>query len=122
MTQPRSGNLLYDEPPLVISPTLARLIGLSEAIVLQQLHYWLVTAQRTTIGTSHEGRLWVYNTYETWQEQFPFWSIPTIKRTMLDLEKRGLVLTAVLNKAKMDRTKWYTIDYEALDGLLSSAR
>lgn len=34
-------SILYDEKPLVISPKLARTIGLNEAIIVQQIHYWL---------------------------------------------------------------------------------
>jgi hypothetical protein len=112
-----ASNLLFDEPPLVISPTLAAVVGLSEAIILQQLHYWLRQA-----GKERDGRLWIYNTYDTWQEQFPFWSVPTIKRTILDLQRRGLILTDAFNKARMDRTKWYSLDYDALDRTLSSTR
>lgn len=33
--------LLINEPPLQVLPTLAKTIGLNEAIVLQQVHYWL---------------------------------------------------------------------------------
>lgn len=32
--------LLINEPPLIVLPNLAILIGLNEAIVLQQVHYW----------------------------------------------------------------------------------
>ncbi|EFO2518259.1 hypothetical protein B6Q94_26680, partial [Escherichia coli] len=34
-------SLLFAERPLVINTQLAMKIGLNEAIVLQQLHYWL---------------------------------------------------------------------------------
>lgn len=34
-------NLLLDEPPLQVMPTLATKVGLNESIVLQQIHYWL---------------------------------------------------------------------------------
>jgi hypothetical protein len=120
----RRGSLLFDDPPIAISPTLAKAIGLSEAIILQQIHYWLVRVEESggSFGRWHEERFWIYNTYETWQEQFPFWSVPTIKRTMKSLEEMGLILTATLNRAKMDRTKWYTIDYNAVEQLKSSLR
>jgi hypothetical protein len=119
----RRGVLLYDEPSISVAPTLAKAIGLPEAIVLQQIHYWLVRAEEVgTFGRWHDERLWIYNTYETWQEQFPFWSVPTIKRTMKSLEEMGLILTATLNRARMDRTKWYTIDYDAVEQLKSSLR
>lgn len=124
MTQRPRGNLLYDEPPLVISPSLAAIIGLSEAIVLQQLHYWLVQASqpKASFGRMFEGNLYVYNTYPQWQEQFPFWSVPTIKRTILSLEQRELILSATLNRAGMDRTKWYSINYAKLDEIVASTR
>lgn len=38
-------NLLLDEHPLLVMPMLATLIGLNEAIVLQQVHYWLKTKE-----------------------------------------------------------------------------
>ena len=34
-------NLLINESPLQVLPTLATYIGLNEAIFLQQVHYWL---------------------------------------------------------------------------------
>jgi hypothetical protein len=105
----RRGSLLFDDPPIAISPTLAKAIGLSEAIILQQIHYWLVRVEESggSFGRWHEERFWIYN---------------TIKRTMKSLEEMGLILTATLNRAKMDRTKWYTIDYNAVEQLKSSLR
>ena len=104
------GKLLLDEPPIVVLPSLAKLVGLNESIILQQLHYWL---QRSS--HARDGRLWIYNTYAAWREQLPFWSEITIKRTVLKLEKQGLILSENFNKAPMDKTKWYSIDYDALD-------
>jgi len=103
-------NVLLDEYPLLISPSLATAIGLNESIILQQLHYWLRKSQKI-----FEGRRWVYNTYKDWQKQFPFWSVNTIKRTITRLEKEHLVIAGNFNKLKMDRTKWYTINYDILN-------
>ena len=36
-----TSKLLVDEPPLIVLPSLAVAIGLAEAILLQQIHYWL---------------------------------------------------------------------------------
>ena len=102
--------LLIDEPPLQVLPSLATAIGLNKAIVLQQLHYWLQTSSHQI-----EGKKWIYNTYEEWRKQFPFWSEKTIKRTFRELEKDGLIVTTTkFNKSKFDKTKWYTINYEKL--------
>ncbi|TCK03277.1 UNVERIFIED_ORG: replication initiation and membrane attachment protein [Anoxybacillus amylolyticus] len=106
--------LLLDEKPLVILPSLAKEIGLNEAIVLQQLHYWLQES-----NNERDGHRWVYNTYEDWQKQFPFWSIRTIRRTIKNLENKGIVISDYLNSMKIDKTKWYRIDYERLEEIVS---
>jgi uncharacterized phage protein (TIGR02220 family) len=71
--------------------------------------YWLTISKHKI-----EGKKWVFNTYEDWQEQFPFWWISTIRRTFYSLEKIGVVLSDNWNTLKLDKTKWYTIDYEQL--------
>lgn len=104
--------LLIEEQPLIVIKSLALKIGLHEAIVLQQVHYWLTKKTHMI-----DGRSWVYNTYKEWQEQIPFWSESTIKRTFKTLEELGLIITGNYNTYKMDQTKWYTIDYEKLRDL-----
>lgn len=102
-------SLLYKRQPLVISPLLAARIGLNEAVVLQQICYWL---EETTAGVEHEGRKWVYNTIEEWNKQFPFWAHDTVKRTLTSLKKSGLLSVKQLNKAQHDRTNFYAINYD----------
>ncbi|WP_056997854.1 hypothetical protein [Fructilactobacillus fructivorans] len=75
-------SLLINEPPLMVIPSLAKKIGLNEAMVIQQLHYWLLKSNKV-----HENRKWIYNTYNDWQKQFSFWSVRTIKRTISNLKK-----------------------------------
>jgi hypothetical protein len=120
MARQRDGEtskLLIAEPPLLVLPSLATLVGLNEAIFLQQLHYWLLQS-----GKDRDGRKWVYNTYEEWHEQLPFWSVRTIRRIVGGLEEQGLVLsTTAYNAQKVDQTKWYSLDYRALDRLTDRA-
>ena len=104
-----SSRLLIDEPPLQVLPSLAVAHGLNEAIILQQIHYWL----RSKSGTIDEtGRRWIFNGYADWQEQFPFWSEDTIYRTIRNLERSGILLS---RQEGTDRRKWYTIDYSKTD-------
>ncbi len=113
-----NSRLLIAEPPLLVLPSLAKAVGLNEAIFLQQLHYWT----QGKSGKARDGRLWVYNTYEEWAEQLPFWSIRTIRRIVGELEQRGLVVsTSNYNSQKMDRTKWYSLNYAKLELLTESA-
>lgn len=103
-------SLLMTSQPIVINRDLACRIGLNEAIVLQQLHYWL---NETNSGTEHGGIRWVYNTTEQWLEQFPFWSESTLKRTFASLKSLGVLRREQLNKSKRDMTNFYTINYES---------
>ena len=106
-------NLLLDDRPLVIQPKLAELLGdLDEAVILQQIHYWL--EKRLNIK---DGYSWVYNSMVEWNKQFPWLSLKTLKRKFKSLEDKGLLITGNYNKAKFDRTKWYRIDYDAFSNL-----
>lgn len=109
-------SLLLDEYPLLIMPNLATKIGLNESIVLQQIHYWNEMNKKVN-NNYKDGYYWTYNSYEKWNEQFPFWSISTIKRTIKKLEEYKLIVSANYNKLKIDRTKWYRIDYEILESV-----
>ena len=113
----RSSRLLLDEKPLIVLPHLAIKIGLSESIILQQLHYWLTENPHWL-----DNRPWVYNTYDDWQKQFPFWSVSGVRKFIARLEERGLILSSEgYNVDKRDRTKWYTIDYDALDAIADAS-
>lgn len=113
--------LLLDSQPLQVIPELACLIGLNEAIILQQIHYWVLANSREGRNFK-EGCFWTFNSISNWQKQFPFWSLDTIRRTFASLERKNLLITANFNKMKIDRTKWYRIDYATLYGLLEQDR
>lgn len=101
-------SLLLKVKPLVVSPELASRIGLNEAIVLQQICYWL---EDTTSGVEYDGKRWVYNTIDEWTNQFPFWSSDTVKRALTSLKKRDLIFVEQLKKTQHDRTNYYAINH-----------
>jgi hypothetical protein len=104
--------LLINEAPLQVLPALAVAIGLNEAIVLQQLHYWLETSKHT-----HEGQKWSCSTLNDWGEQFPFWSKSTIERILATLRNQGLIASKQLSQDPLNRTNYHTINYQAQEGL-----
>lgn len=112
-----SSRLLIDEPPIVLQPSLAVLLGVNEALFIQQLHYWIQYSKNI-----RNGRKWVYNSYESWQEKLPFISVTTIKRIISSLKKKGILLSDCFNKNGFDRTSWYTLDYEKLNALLQERK
>lgn len=103
-------SLLFNkEDILLVNRRLAALIGLNEAIVLQQIHYWL---KKKSGGIEHQGLRWVFNTLDRWHEQFPFWSADTVKRALAALKAKGLIRVEKLAEVGRDRTNYYTIDYK----------
>lgn len=106
--------LLIDDYPIQVLPKLAEKVGLNEAIILQQIHYWLNSSKH-----NYDGKRWIYNSYPNWAKQFPFWSERTIKRAFGSLEKQDLLYVGNYNRAGFDRTKWYSINYENLNNLVA---
>ena len=105
--------LLINEPPLMVLPSLAVKIGLNEAIFVQQLHYLLQMSQN-----HKDGKSWVYNTLEEWSDIFPFLSLATLRRVIKSLENSKILATSTtMNRYKVDRTKWYSLDYDVLNAI-----
>lgn len=111
--------LLYDEPPIAISPTLSRVFGLQAAVFLQQLHYWLAQKASTPDRYQHHfinGQYWVYWTYEQMQQNVPLGkSCEPHKRVIKELAGLGVILVEKLNAKAWDRTNYYSINYKCLD-------
>ena len=68
---------------MVVLPSLAEKIGLNQAIIIQQFHYWLVSSKHLI-----EGKKWIYNSYKEWELKFKFWSGKTSERTIRSLEDK----------------------------------
>ena len=116
MSTPRQSSLLIDESPLQVIPSLAKAIGLNEAIMIQQIHYW----QRIS---PHEqlGRRWVAMSAPDLVDKFPFWSEKTIKRTVSSLKEKGLLIITKKSSTSWERANWYAVDYEAMNSLGSAS-
>ena len=109
--------LLTHESPLQLLPSLAVKCGLNEAIVLQHLHERSDPDHNVDTG---QGQHWIEITYEEFQEQFPFWSVRAIKRTICSLERQNLIVSRKMKESRFVRGKWYSINDEALDHLLKT--
>jgi len=106
---------------LTLSPQLAAQIGLNEAIVLQQVYYWIQHYKgKNSESHFHDGRCWVYNTAGGWRkDNFPFWSESTIRRAFSVLCEMGLIIKGRYNSHTYDRTLWYSIDEIELANLIT---
>lgn len=108
---------LFDEQLIIANKTLARALGLNEALVLQQINYWIEINKKPG-KNYHDGKYWTYNSIRAWQEKdFDYMSVDTVKRTFAKLEKAGDLFIGNYNKNPRDKTKWYTINDEKLEEL-----
>lgn len=92
--------------------------GLNKAIFLNQLNYWIELNEQSGINFE-DGYYWSYSSYPKMIERdFPYWSVDTLKRAVTSLEKYGIVISANYNSMKMDKKKWYRIDYKRLQEVI----
>lgn len=108
---------LLDERPLVFLPGLGRAFGITPALLLQQLHYYL----RLDGGIDDaEGIHWTWQKIEGLRECLgDAIDESTIRRALGQLEGTGVLVSAWMAEIdptwdRRDRTKAYRIDYDVL--------
>lgn len=98
-----------------IIPELAVEIGLNESIMLMQISFWINGSNNI-----REGVYWTYHSIrEMHKNYFPYWSIATIHRTIVNLKDQGYILTGEFNKRKNDHTQWFALEPDKLSTLKS---
>lgn len=114
MTTQSTPMIMHDKP-LMVYKELAVMLGINQALILQQLRYLMDSQEEVENEYVFiDGRWWVYHSYAQWKtKHFPWLSDGTIKNAFLKMEQDGYVLTMQSVKHKSDRRKWYTIDFEA---------
>lgn len=110
-----SSKLLINESPLQVLPTLAKLLGLDRAVIIQQIHYWLEKSDNV-----RDGYRWIYNSYTAWSEQFTWLSSTAIGKHVRLLEKDGWLIPGRFNGKAFDRTKWYRLNYDKLNAAIDA--
>lgn len=106
---------LLDEPPICFSPLVAKILGMPDAIVLQQIHFALKTQEPPRVF--FQGRQWFQSTDIQWQERLPFLDAGTIQCTLNDLVQKQFLLTFSRADA-FAKTVYYTIHYPTLGAYL----
>ncbi|MEQ8673277.1 MAG: DnaA N-terminal domain-containing protein [Aggregatilineales bacterium] len=98
---------------LRVNTALAEEIGLNESVVLLQIEWWIRHSSNV-----RDDRQWTYQSLTDMREKaFPFWSTTTINRAIKNLIVRGLIVEANYNKHQYDRTRWFSLDCEAIEAL-----
>jgi len=119
----RAGKLLFDEGPIAVCRSAARLLGLPEAVFLQQLHYRLHTKMQDPKAYASyyiDGRFWVRWTMTELHKEIPLGkSDDPFKRVIRRLRDLGVLLVERHSQNKWNHTNFYSINYEALDALVA---
>lgn len=116
-----SSTFLTSDPTVKIVPDdLAILIGVDQTMMLCQIDFWIQNHQ----DDEHckDGRYWIYESYDNWKEQFPYWGKTKIREIIRKLKEKKLIITGNYNKMSGDNTKWYTVNYDLLDKIMSEKK
>ena len=106
--------LITPESPLLVPPLLAAEIGLSEAIILQQIHYYCLISQHT----KQDGRRWFWKTLNDWGQTLPFLSLSTIRRAIASLKDKFKLIDIERHSQKTwYQANWFTINVENVEAL-----
>ena len=101
-----------------VIPLYAECVGerlsLKEALLLQQLHYWL-KANEQNPDHIWDGHVWAWNSLSDWAKEVPVGGEKTISRLFDHLVEMGLVLAG--QHGGHDRGKSYTIVYAEAEKL-----
>jgi hypothetical protein len=97
--------IVSGDRPIVAPATLAEMIGLERAVIIQQLHFLLRDKNN---GKTIKGKRWIYNTYKQWQEHFPWMSLMSIRRRFREFEKDGWI-ESCQPEGVMSRRKYYRL-------------
>ena len=123
--------LLLNDKPIMVGRKLARLLGLTEAAVLQTLHWHILEYEENAHRTAfmreyyHQGHWWYKGTYQQMVQghkndargDFDFLPISTLRRTLYALETRGLIIAQEITSNGSREGKRYRIAHEALNAL-----
>lgn len=99
-----SGALLLDERMVSAQPSLVRAFGLTNAVVLQQIHWHHVYGD----GTEHDGHAWFPITYAGLAGELGL-SAEQVRRAVEYLEGEELLISCQ-PEGRASRRKWYRVN------------
>lgn len=92
--------------------------GLNEAIILNNLRYW-IAHNAANEKNFYDGRYWTYNSNAAFCKLFPYLSEKKIRNALKHLQEEGIIITGNYNKSAYDRTLWYAFTEKGASIFLS---
>jgi len=85
----------------------AQELGIEKSILLGYISYW---CRKNEVNGKNifDGKAYTYNTYDAFEELFPYMKSRTIRKHIKELEDDGYIESRNdINDNKWDKTKWY---------------
>ncbi|MFU0824782.1 hypothetical protein [Clostridium sp.] len=103
----------------VVSPVLAKAIGLNEAIILQKLND-LIELNKNDSRYLKEGSIWTNQSVAALCEKyFSYMSLSTVKRAISKLKKLKLIkIKRFYSEEAKSNTNWYSLNYETIENMI----
>lgn len=103
----------------VVSPVLAKVIGLNEAIILQKLND-LIELNKNDSRYLKEGSIWTNQSVVALCERyFSYMSLSTVKRAISKLKKLNLIkVKRFYSEEAKNNTNWYSLNYETIKNMI----
>ncbi|MBD2302883.1 hypothetical protein [Nostoc sp. FACHB-190] len=112
-----TSKLITPESPLLVPPLLAAEIGLEEAVILQQIHYYCQISKHI----KRDGRRWFWKTLKDWGETLPFLKISAIRRAIANLRDKFQLIDVCRHSEKTwYQANWFTVNVENVQALWDS--
>ncbi|WP_414755849.1 hypothetical protein [Anabaena sp. CCY 9910] len=109
-----TSKLITPESPLLVPPLLAAEIGLEEAVILQQIHYFCQISKHI----KRDGRRWFWKTLKDWGETLPFLKPSAIRRAIANLRDNFKLIDVCRHSEKTwYQANWFTVNVENVQAL-----
>ncbi|MBD2254625.1 hypothetical protein [Nostoc parmelioides] len=104
-----TSKLITPESPLLVPPLLAAEIGLTEAMILQQIHYFCQISKHI----KRDGRRWFWKTLKDWGQTLPFFTTSAIRRAIANLRDKFKLIDVCRHSEKTwYQANWFTVNVE----------
>ncbi|WGV29185.1 hypothetical protein [Halotia branconii] len=109
-----TSKLITPESPLLVPPLLAAEIGLEEAVILQQIHYYCQISKHI----KRDGRRWFWKTLKDWGQTLPFLKVSAIRRAIANLRDNFKLIDVCRHSEKTwYQANWFTVNVENVQAL-----
>ncbi|CAO4836020.1 MAG: hypothetical protein CNLJKLNK_00504 [Holosporales bacterium] len=112
----KNKKIIQNGPVLISSVVLTKALGRGVGSqFICQIQYWVDKG----LGKIADGKVWIYNTAETWAEQLGV-TAKQVRNIIKKFSNMGILHVKKFNKKKWDHTCFVAIDHEKLEAVVGT--